>query len=129
MIPIHVGGSGEKSTLRVVARLADAWNFGFDTSAALAHKLDVLRGHCAAVGRDFSTIQLTYYGEVNLPDDPSTFDPRAGAGLTIGPTSAEAIAQLRPFIDQGVSHILIRTDTLASLRRFVAEVAPALAQG
>ncbi|MBA3823929.1 MAG: LLM class flavin-dependent oxidoreductase [Ktedonobacterales bacterium] len=127
MIPIHVGGSGEKSTLRVVARLADAWNFGFDSSEALRHKMDVLRGHCEAVGRDFNTIQLTYYAEVDLPDDPATFT--AGVGLTIGPTPAEAITQLRSFIVLGVSHILIRTKNLASLRRFVAEVAPALAQG
>jgi alkanesulfonate monooxygenase SsuD/methylene tetrahydromethanopterin reductase-like flavin-dependent oxidoreductase (luciferase family) len=127
MIPIHVGGSGEKSTLRVVARLADAWNFAFDTADVMRRKLEVLHAHCAEVGRDPATLQLTYYGIVEMPDDPSTFE--GGAGLIIGPTSADAIAQLRPFVDLGVSHILIRTNNLATLRRFAAEVAPVLAAG
>jgi F420-dependent oxidoreductase-like protein len=56
--PILIGGSGEKKTLRMVAQYADVWN----TSASLEelpHKLDVLRRHCDAVGRDFSEIRLT----------------------------------------------------------------------
>ena len=125
MIPIHVGGSGEKSTLKVVARLADAWNFGFDTSDAMRHKLEILKQHCTDVGRDFNSIQLTYYGVADFPADPAAFSP--GVGLTLGPTPADAIAQLQPFIDLGVSHILIRTINLATLQRFVAEVAPAFA--
>jgi F420-dependent oxidoreductase-like protein len=63
--PILLGGSGEKKTLRMVAQYADVWN----TTASLEelpHKLDVLRRHCDAVGRDFSEIRLT----VGLFDDP-----------------------------------------------------------
>jgi F420-dependent oxidoreductase-like protein len=55
--PIMIGGSGERKTLRLVARYADACNL-FD-SPDLAHKLDVLREHCAAVGRDYETIEKT----------------------------------------------------------------------
>jgi F420-dependent oxidoreductase-like protein len=56
--PILIGGDGEKKTLRMVAQYADVWN----TTASideLPHKLDVLRRHCDAVGRDFADIRLT----------------------------------------------------------------------
>jgi F420-dependent oxidoreductase-like protein len=55
--PILIGGSGEKKTLRLVARYADACNI-FD-SPELAHKLDVLREHCAREGRDYTEIEKT----------------------------------------------------------------------
>jgi F420-dependent oxidoreductase-like protein len=54
---ILIGGSGERKTLRLVARYADACNI-FD-SGELAHKLDVLREHCAAEGRDYGEIEKT----------------------------------------------------------------------
>ncbi|GAB3933092.1 LLM class F420-dependent oxidoreductase [Micromonospora vulcania] len=59
--PIMIGGSGEKKTLLLVARYADACNlFGSDKGAAeVARKLDVLRGHCATEGRDYDTIEKT----------------------------------------------------------------------
>src|SRR3984957_1500028 len=50
---ILIGGSGEKKTLRLVARYADACNLFGDTTV-VAHKLDVLRRHCDDVGRDFT---------------------------------------------------------------------------
>jgi F420-dependent oxidoreductase-like protein len=53
--PILIGGAGEKKTLRLVARYADACNI-FD-SPQLAHKLDVLREHCAREGRDYAEIE------------------------------------------------------------------------
>lgn len=56
--PILIGGSGEKKTLRMVAQYADVWNAS-STLEELPHKLDVLRGHCDAVGRDIAEIQLT----------------------------------------------------------------------
>ena len=57
-LPILIGGGGEKKTLRTVARHADMWN-GMGPVDVLAHKLDVLRAHCADVGRDFAEIELT----------------------------------------------------------------------
>ncbi len=57
--PIMIGGGGEKKTLRLVAQYADACNlFG---GPDLAHKLEVLREHCAAVGRDYDDIRKTVY--------------------------------------------------------------------
>lgn len=55
--PILIGGAGERKTLRLVASYADACNL-FD-GPALAHKLQVLRAHCDAVGRDYDQIEKT----------------------------------------------------------------------
>jgi len=57
--PILIGGSGERKTLRFVARYAQACNLfpGPD----LARKLDVLRAHCDAEGRDYDEIEKTCY--------------------------------------------------------------------
>ena len=56
--PILVGGGGEKRTLRLVARYADMCNF-FGDPATVAHKVDVLRGHCRDVGRDPSEVTVS----------------------------------------------------------------------
>jgi F420-dependent oxidoreductase-like protein len=55
--PILIGGGGEKKTLRMVAQYADACNL-FPTPE-LAHKLDVLRDHCKALGRNYDEIEKT----------------------------------------------------------------------
>ncbi|HTK10689.1 MAG TPA: LLM class F420-dependent oxidoreductase [Ktedonobacteraceae bacterium] len=57
-IPILVGGSGEKVTLKLVAQYADACNVG-GTVEEMKHTLDVLKGHCEAVGRDYNSIKRT----------------------------------------------------------------------
>jgi F420-dependent oxidoreductase-like protein len=62
--PILIGGSGEKKTLRLVARYADACNI-FD-SPELARKLDVLREHCAREGRDYGEIEKTVQTRFDL---------------------------------------------------------------
>jgi F420-dependent oxidoreductase-like protein len=55
--PILIGGSGEQKTLRLVARYADACNLYLQVD--LEHKLEVLRSHCAEIGRDYETIEKT----------------------------------------------------------------------
>ncbi len=57
-LPIMIGGSGEKKTLRTVAMYADMWN-AMGSTEFLRHKVDVLQEHCAAVGRDIAEIELT----------------------------------------------------------------------
>jgi F420-dependent oxidoreductase-like protein len=57
--PIMIGGGGERKTLRLVARYAQACNL-FE-SPDLARKLDVLRAHCEAEGRDYDEIEKTCY--------------------------------------------------------------------
>jgi F420-dependent oxidoreductase-like protein len=56
--PILVGGGGEKRTLRLVAQYADMCNI-FGDAATVSHKVDVLRGHCKAIGRDPSEVTVS----------------------------------------------------------------------
>jgi F420-dependent oxidoreductase-like protein len=83
--PIMIGGGGEKKTLRLVAKYADACNL-FATPD-LAHKLDVLREHCAREGRDYDEILKTVY-----------YVPDVGAK---GERVDEVLADLRRFADLG----------------------------
>ena len=56
--PITIGGSGEKLTLQVTAQYADRFDWGYLPSMELyTHKIDVLKRHCKAVGRDFQEIE------------------------------------------------------------------------
>ncbi|MCM6778845.1 LLM class F420-dependent oxidoreductase [Nocardia sp. CDC159] len=69
--PILVGGSGERKTLRLVARYADACNLVESNPEDVAHKLDVLRGHCETEGRDYDAIRKTMFYTAPL-GDPDT---------------------------------------------------------
>jgi F420-dependent oxidoreductase-like protein len=64
-IPIMVGGSGERKTLRIVAQHADACNIFGDVERA-RHLLGVLEGHCEALGRDYAEITKTRLGTVMI---------------------------------------------------------------
>jgi F420-dependent oxidoreductase-like protein len=66
--PILVGGGGERTTLRLVARYADACNV-FGGPDMLRHKYEVLRRHCSAVGRDYDTIERTNLATISLTPD------------------------------------------------------------
>jgi F420-dependent oxidoreductase-like protein len=69
---ILIGGGGERKTLRLVAKYADACNI-FGSVEELTHKLDVLRRHCDDVGRDIREIEVTTMFR-NLPPAPSADD-------------------------------------------------------
>ncbi|HEY3737533.1 MAG TPA: LLM class F420-dependent oxidoreductase [Jatrophihabitans sp.] len=98
--PILIGGGGEKKTLRLVAQYADACNL-FD-SPDLEHKLDVLREHCAAIGRDYDTIEKTIMShDTPAPD---------GTGLD------EFLAGLQRLSDLGVAHVHSRLPEVQDLR-------------
>jgi F420-dependent oxidoreductase-like protein len=62
---VLVGGGGEKVTLRIVARLADASNFG-GKPEEWAAKAEILKGHCKDVGRDYDEIQKTWSPEIHI---------------------------------------------------------------
>jgi alkanesulfonate monooxygenase SsuD/methylene tetrahydromethanopterin reductase-like flavin-dependent oxidoreductase (luciferase family) len=72
-IPILVGGSGERRTLRLVARYADACNL-FGEAPVVRHKVEVLHRHCADVGRDPETVEVTQLSTVLVADDRSSVD-------------------------------------------------------
>jgi F420-dependent oxidoreductase-like protein len=62
-IPIMIGGGGEKKTLRLVAQYGDVTHlFAREGLDSIKHKLEVLRQHCADVGRDYETIEKTLGG-------------------------------------------------------------------
>jgi F420-dependent oxidoreductase-like protein len=70
---ILVGGSGERKTLRLVARYADACNLFAPDPAVVAHKLEVLDRHCDTEARDPASIQRTILGFANPLDDLDAF--------------------------------------------------------
>jgi probable F420-dependent oxidoreductase len=57
-IPVLIGGGGEKKTLKMVAQHADIWHT-FTSGDELNHKIDVLKGHCTTVGREFGEIEIS----------------------------------------------------------------------
>ena len=67
--PILIGGGGEKKTLRLVAQYADSCNIAFYNPDEAAHKLEVLRGHCADVGRNYDEIEKTAQTRFDLGED------------------------------------------------------------
>ena len=74
-IPILIGGGGEQVTLKITARHADWWH-GFGTPEVIAHKLAVLRTHCADLGRDPAEIEPTTGGGILVRDDLNDVDRR-----------------------------------------------------
>jgi len=64
--PILIGGMGEKKTLRLVAKYADACNLFMTNEETLHRKIDILKQHCNEVGRNFNEIELMILSTVNL---------------------------------------------------------------
>jgi F420-dependent oxidoreductase-like protein len=114
-VPILIGGSGERKTLRLVAQYADACNLFGESVEVVAHKLDVLRRHCDDLGRDYDTIEKTVIG----------------AGTAQGEeTREEFLTRMAAYADLGVELVtLVPTgdDPVAWTADLVANVVPALA--
>jgi F420-dependent oxidoreductase-like protein len=70
---VLIGGSGERKTLKLVARYADACNLFATGPAEVAHKIDVLNRHCEAEGRDPAEISKTVIGGLDPVADPDGF--------------------------------------------------------
>lgn len=112
--PILIGGIGERKTLRLVARYADACNLfeGLGTDG-LRHKLDVLRRHCDAEGRDEAGIEKTVLGTAHLAPD---FE-RPG----------DLVRRCRALADLGVDQVIFNMPNVhevTPLERFGTEVIP-----
>ncbi len=118
---ILIGGGGERRTLSLVARYADACNlfekFGTDQ---LRHKLEVLREHCERVGRPYSEIEKTSYGVLAL-------SRRGGDGTC---TPAQAVERLAALSELGFEHAIVSLPHPEdpAVWELVAEVAEGLAQ-
>ena len=99
-MPICIGGSGEKRTLRTAAKYADHWNFTGGTPEQFARKRDVLHAHCADVGRDPSAITLSSHVGLNPGQDPRE---AADAAAALGAEGLDlAIVYLRTPLDPSV---------------------------
>ncbi len=72
-LPIMIGGSGEKKTLRSVARYADMWN-AMGSVEKMTHKVEVLRRHCEDVGRDPAEIEFTLGIKATIRDSAAEAD-------------------------------------------------------
>ncbi|MET7959273.1 LLM class F420-dependent oxidoreductase [Micromonospora zamorensis] len=95
--PIMIGGGGEKKTLLLVARYADACNlFGRGGTDDVARKLDVLRGHCAAEGRDYDTIEKTVVADRSPLDDTDGFLAEVSAYAALGVTEVQVTPDRHP---------------------------------
>lgn len=109
-VPIMIGGSGERKTLRLVAQYADACNLFAGAGAgpeAVAAKLDVLRRHCDDLGRDYDAIAKTilWTGDCDPVGFTEQMAPYADLGVTevhvmhLGHHPVSLVDALAPHID------------------------------
>lgn len=112
--PIMIGGSGEKKTLRLVAKYGDACNLFVETPEDVTHKLGVLRQHCENEGTDYDRIKKTilYTGSALMTGDYDGFV-----------TEMEGLAQAGI---EGVSVMPIGPDPVAVTEGLAANVVPQL---
>ena len=137
--PLWIGGAGEKVTLKLVAQHGDACNFNADV-ATVRHKLDVLRHHCEAVGRDYESVLKTVEFYTILGDgrevDRVVADTARRAGATDDFVrswhplhgTAEHIAELmREYNEAGIEYFIVNVPNAAEggvFTRFAEEVFP-----
>ena len=141
-LPILVGGSGERRTLRIVAEQADEWNAAYLTVQAFEGKRAVLAQHCEAVGRDVGEIKCSLMlgyavgrdeAEVRahlarIPGQRADADLEAlrGRGWLIG-SPAELVAQLGRYEEAGLSGVMLHhlaQEAHDALELIAAEVLP-----
>ena len=140
--PVWVGGGGEQLTLRAVARYADGWNGFFGPVEAIKHKLDVLRGHCDAVGRDFHAIQKSLALAVVVRNDGAQIEemvaalakarnmtPEQARAMIVAGTPEEVVERLVPYAEMGINLFIMQGRPpfdYESLRLFAEQVKPRL---
>jgi alkanesulfonate monooxygenase SsuD/methylene tetrahydromethanopterin reductase-like flavin-dependent oxidoreductase (luciferase family) len=140
-LPIMIGGSGEKKTLRTVARYADMWN-AMGPVDVMTHKVDVLRRHCDEVGRDIAEIEFTLGVKVTIRDTKAEADRVWEAAMARNRTpmanvvsdhtfwngTPEQLAErLLPYVRLGFRTVISEHPApydVESLERFVGEVKP-----
>jgi alkanesulfonate monooxygenase SsuD/methylene tetrahydromethanopterin reductase-like flavin-dependent oxidoreductase (luciferase family) len=143
-LPVMIGGSGEKKTLRTVARYADMWN-AMGTPEFIAHKVDVLKGHCEAVGRDISEIEFTLGVKLTIRDSQAEAERVMHEHLEHNRTPWANVAdddtfwngtpvqiadRLRPYVDLGFRTVISEQPApfdIETIERFIGEVKPLLA--
>ena len=130
-LPLLIGGSGEKRTMRIAARYADEWNAWTDPET-LVHKRSVLHGHCEALGRDPAEIAISTQAFLFLSLDEGWLAGK-GAGLgrpTIVGTPSQVVDVVGRYQEAGCDELIIPDWTMGSMQRridtcdlFIEEVA------
>jgi F420-dependent oxidoreductase-like protein len=122
--PIVVGGGGERRTLRLAARYADAANVMGD-NAAVRHKVAVLRAHCADVGRNPADVAMTHLSTALVGIDdrhvaelverhrPARQDPARYATAVNAGTVDDHVGRFRELAEAGASEVMVRLADLA----------------
>ena len=132
--PLMIGGGGRKRTLRIAAQYADWWNFPGGSPENYQELLDVLKEHCQAVGRDYADIRKTWCNDCvavaathEAALQMAQASPFYSAETSIVGTPDEVAAQVRRFVDMGVSHFIFRFadfPSTAAAQLFIREVVP-----
>ena len=135
--PIWIGGTGEKRTLRLVARYADAWN-GLGPIAMLQQRIEVLKQHCNDAGRRFEEITLTagaamiadaiYDGYIERNSERQGVPTEELRQRTIGGAVEDMKAAVQAYADAGFEHVVLMVNTPYDgglFERFANEVMPA----
>jgi hypothetical protein len=141
---VLIAGGGERTTLRQVARYADASNFGIGMPGspkedeAIRRKLAALRRHCEDLGRPYESVLPTHFlNPVVLAETPAALAAKRAAlppvyrTVTEGlyATPEEAIAFYRPLVAAGLRYFIPQFatyDDLESPRLLAERVFPAL---
>jgi alkanesulfonate monooxygenase SsuD/methylene tetrahydromethanopterin reductase-like flavin-dependent oxidoreductase (luciferase family) len=129
--PIMIGGSGERRTLKIVAKYADACNI-FGSLETVKKKLEVLREHCRSVGRDYDSIVKSKLGHIVISKDKERVT-EAIKGLpedrrqeyAIYGTPEEVRRHVEAFRDAGVEYLIVNLEPdreLEALELFANEV-------
>jgi alkanesulfonate monooxygenase SsuD/methylene tetrahydromethanopterin reductase-like flavin-dependent oxidoreductase (luciferase family) len=137
-IPLWIGGSGERVTLKLVAQFGDACNIGGDPQT-IRHKLGVLREHCDTAGRNYDDIIKSSEANVLVIGkgddvDKATARARKDESFREGTLVADAdqvVAHLESMIEAGIEYVIIYMPSIAydqePMQRFESEVIPRLA--
>jgi F420-dependent oxidoreductase-like protein len=120
--PIMVGGSGERQTLRIVAKYADACNL-FGSAETVKRKLSVLNEHCKSVGRDYDSILKTKLGFIVMDNDKETAEKRVLQQIS----KVMPREQIKEFVIYGTPEDVLKQIELleeAGIQYFIADLEP-----
>ncbi len=145
-LPIMIGGSGEKKTLRTVARYADLWN-AMGTPEVMRHKAEVLRRHCEEVGRDPAEITFTLGIKATIRDSEAEADRVWKAAMELNRTplsdvedddtfwngTPEQLAEkLAPYVELGFETVISEQPApydMETFERLIGQVKPLVDRG
>ena len=123
--PILVGGSGERKTLKIVAKYADACNL-FGSAETVKRKLNILKEHCKSVGRDYNSILKTKLSIIVVEDEKQTSEKKIEQifkgmpeeqirEFAIHGTPEDVLRQIELFEQVGIQYLIVDLDPTREL--------------